>query len=262
MSRIASRNSSGAKLMADESQEDNPQEAGEPQKPDEPSKPDVPPRLEKRSWFPSPIDPPEKPEPQPGDEPRLPLLRGPEIPDAQINEQGMYRVADSDLDVFETGLVEPFLGLGMDEKPIEWLWPGYVPIGKLTLIEGESASGKSFVAADIAARVSRGQPWPGRVQGPQPAGDVIVVSFEDSREDTLAPRLRQAGADFGRFQFLTAISQYDALKNKGETVRNRRPGFDQDLVHLENAIRRNDNVRLVGINQPPGLCPDKRTYRR
>ncbi len=321
---------------------DEPQEPVEPQKPDVPRKPDVAPRLEKRSSFPPPINPPDKPQPQPGDEPRLPPLRGPEIPGAQISEQGMYRVADSDLDVFETGLVEPFLGLGMDEKPIEWLWPAYIPIGKLTLIEGESASGKSFVAADIAARVSRGQPWPGRVQGPQPAGDVIVLSFEDSREDTLAPRLRQAGANMnapetcslsprswtadscgrspdscgrspdscgrspdratdvdrrspdaggdlrsdasagsgdprrtdesgeprptvcraGCIYFFTAISEYDALKKKGETVKNRRPGFDQDLVHLEFSIRRNENVRLVVIDSLPGLCPDKKTYRQ
>jgi hypothetical protein len=102
---------------------DEPQEPVEPQKPDEPCKPDVPPRLEKRSWFPPPIEPPKKPEPQPGDEPRLPPLRGPEIPDAQINEHGVYRVPDRDHDLLETGVVEPFLGLGMDEKPVEWLWP-------------------------------------------------------------------------------------------------------------------------------------------
>jgi KaiC/GvpD/RAD55 family RecA-like ATPase len=205
----------------------------------------------------------------------------------------MCRVPDSDLDVFETGLVEPFLGLGMDEKPIEWLWPGYVPIGKLTLIEGESASGKSFVAADIAARVSRGQPWPGRIQGPQRAWDVLYVSFEDSREDTLVPRLRMAGANMsppetcslalestpaaleqpgcshrtdqhraGHIYFFTEISEYDALRKKGEMVRNRKPVFDKDLVHLEHAIRRHGNVRLVVIDALPTLCPDKKTYRQ
>src|SRR5216684_2942966 len=279
--------STGARLMADEPQKDEPQEPLEPQKPDESPKPDVPPkpdeprkldessRVEKRTWFPPPIDPPEKPGPQPGDEPRLPPLRGPAIPQAQINEQGVYRVPDSDLDILETGLVESFLGLGMDEKPIEWLWPGYIPIGKLTLIEGESASGKSFVAADIAARVSRGQPLPGRVQGPQRAWDVLYVSFEDSREDTLVPRLRLAGANMrppdswgrspdqtGFIYFLNEISEYDALRKKGETVRNRQPVFDKDLVHLEHAIRSHQNVRLVVIEALPTLCPDKKAYRQ
>jgi hypothetical protein len=44
-------------------------------------------------------------------------------------------------------------------------------------------------------------------------------------------------------------------------VKNRRPGFDQDLVHLEYAIRRNENVRLVVIDSLPTLCPDRKTYR-
>ena len=135
------------------------------------------------------------PPPCPPLEPPLPPLKGPEIPGARINEHGMYRVPDRDCDLFETGVVEGFLGLGMDEEPIQWLWPGYIPLGSLTLIEGESASGKSFLAADIAARVSRGQPWPGRVPGPQLAGDVLYVSFEDNRQTVLAPRLRQAGAN-------------------------------------------------------------------
>jgi hypothetical protein len=52
------------------------------------------------------------------------------------------------------------------------------------------------------------------------------------------------------------------LKKKGETVRNRRPGFDTDLVHLEFAIRRNENVRLVVIDSLPALCPDKKAYRQ
>jgi hypothetical protein len=265
--------------MADEPREDKPQEPVEPRKSDEPPKLDLPPRLEERSWFPPPIDPPEKPEPQPGDESRLPPLRGPEIPGAQFDEHGGYRVPDRDRDLFETGVVEPFLGLGMDEKSVEWLWPGYIPLGKLTLIEGESAAGKSFVAADIAARVSRGQPWPGRIQGPQLASDVIFVSFEDCREDTLAPRLRRAGANMippesasescgrspdraGCIYFLNAISEHEPLKSKGAAVRHRRPAFDADLVHLEFAIRRNENVRLVVIDSLPTLCPDKKSYRQ
>src|SRR6266404_5631084 len=96
---------------------DEPQRPLEPQKPDESPQPDAPrkldesQRLEKRTWFPPPIDPPEKPdEPQAGGEPRLPPLRGPAIPQAQINEQGVYRVPDSDIDILETGLVEPLLG--------------------------------------------------------------------------------------------------------------------------------------------------------
>jgi hypothetical protein len=45
-------------------------------------------------------------------------------------------------------------------EPVEWLWPNKFPIGKVTLLIGDPGNGKSLVAADIAARVSRGVPFP------------------------------------------------------------------------------------------------------
>jgi len=45
-------------------------------------------------------------------------------------------------------------------RPVNWLWPGRVPSGKLTLVAGDPGLGKSLVALDIAARVTRGLPWP------------------------------------------------------------------------------------------------------
>jgi hypothetical protein len=66
----------------------------------------------------------------------------------------------------------------------------------------------------------------------------------------------------GCIYFLNEISEYEPLKKtKGETVKNRQPVFDKDLVHLEFAIRRHDNLRLVVIDSLPTLCPDKKTYR-
>ena len=45
-------------------------------------------------------------------------------------------------------------------KPVEWLWEGRVPCGKVTLLDGEPGSGKSLLAIDLAARVSRGLSMP------------------------------------------------------------------------------------------------------
>jgi hypothetical protein len=53
-------------------------------------------------------------------------------------------------------------------RPLEWLWPGRIPIGKLTLIAGDPGLGKSFVTLDMAGRVSRGTPWPDRLHEPNP----------------------------------------------------------------------------------------------
>jgi hypothetical protein len=49
-----------------------------------------------------------------------------------------------------------------DVKPeaVRWLWPGRIPAGKLTILSGDPGLGKSFLTVDLAARVSRGMPWP------------------------------------------------------------------------------------------------------
>ena len=38
--------------------------------------------------------------------------------------------------------------------PVQWLWPDRIPLGKLTLLVGEAAVGKSLLALDLAARIS------------------------------------------------------------------------------------------------------------
>jgi hypothetical protein len=43
---------------------------------------------------------------------------------------------------------------------INWLWPGRIPLGHVTLLVSDPGAGKSLLALDIAARVSRGAPWP------------------------------------------------------------------------------------------------------
>jgi hypothetical protein len=46
-------------------------------------------------------------------------------------------------------------------RQVEWLWPGRVPLGMLTLLAGDPKLGKSCVTLGIAAAVSRGAPLPG-----------------------------------------------------------------------------------------------------
>ena len=38
---------------------------------------------------------------------------------------------------------------------LQWLWPGRIPLGKVTVIAGDPGLGKSLVTLDLAARVSR-----------------------------------------------------------------------------------------------------------
>ena len=45
-------------------------------------------------------------------------------------------------------------------KPLNWVWEGVIPAGKLSVLIGESGAGKSYLAMHVAAKVSRGLPLP------------------------------------------------------------------------------------------------------
>jgi hypothetical protein len=74
----------------------------------------------------------------------------------------------------------------------DWLWPNVLPAAGLLIITGPAGVGKSLLAADLAARVTTGSPWP---DGPaSPAGDVLVCPGTDS-PDAIAARVATAGGD-------------------------------------------------------------------
>lgn len=82
------------------------------------------------------------------------------------------------------------------EREIDWLWPGVIPKGMLSLIGGKQGLGKSFLICDLAARVSSGQPMPdGTSHVP---GKVLLLAREDDASCVLLPRLRAAKADLSR----------------------------------------------------------------
>lgn len=76
---------------------------------------------------------------------------------------------------------------------IEWLWPGRIAKGKLSLLDGDPGQGKSALATDLAARKSTGRPWPDGEECK--AGGAVICSAEDGEADTIRPRLDAAGAD-------------------------------------------------------------------
>jgi hypothetical protein len=78
---------------------------------------------------------------------------------------------------------------------IDWMWKGYLAIGKLTMLNGEPGSGKSFLSLDIAARVSRGADWPDGAANPFPPSSVLVLTEEEDPADTIKPRFLAAGGD-------------------------------------------------------------------
>lgn len=85
----------------------------------------------------------------------------------------------------------------MESLPVDWLWLGWIPLGMLSVFDGDPGLGKSTLLTDLAARLSRGDVMPDGSPGPEASG-VVLLSAEDSLDRVIRPRLIAAGADVAR----------------------------------------------------------------
>ena len=129
----------------------------------------------------------------------------------------------------------------VEPERVSWLWDGYLPLGKLVVLDGDPGVGKSTVSLDWAARVSTGSPMPDGSPGIK--GTVLALSAEDGLADTIRPRLDAAGADPSRVITITEIVVAD-----DEGRQHSRPvSIPGDLRAIERIITDHD-VRLVIVD--------------
>jgi RecA-family ATPase len=116
-------------------------------------------------------------------------------------------------------------------KEMNWLWKPYIPSGNMTIMQGDPGSGKTHLAAWLAAMVTSGSAAP---DGQQiEAGSVIFQSMEDGLEEGLVPRLISAGADMSK------VFCFDESKV---------PLYVQDLKRFEAVFSKFDDLRLFIID--------------
>ena len=90
-------------------------------------------------------------------------------------------------------------------ETLKWLWPGRLPMGKVSLLFGDPGLGKSLVSIFIASLVSHGGLWPDQTEC-KPGG-VVLLSAEDDLHDTIRPRFDAAGADPKRITILRGVRE-------------------------------------------------------
>lgn len=100
----------------------------------------------------------------------------------------------------------------VEAKAIDWIWPGRIAVGKLSIVSGDPGLGKSFATMDWAARVSQGRPWPDGAPACPPMS-VLLLSAEDAVDDTIRPRLDAMGADVTRIHVVTGILTAERERN-------------------------------------------------
>jgi archaellum biogenesis ATPase FlaH len=147
--------------------------------------------------------------------------------------------------VIRESSADEFLGTILSEvetHPIEWVWQGRIPLGKITILDGDPEVGKSCIAINIAARVSTGRPMSDGT--PSIQGGVILIAPEDSSADTIKPRLEAAGGDLTQVLLLNTVEIFD-VKRMGK--------FDypfslsRDMQDLEIIIKRR-NAKVVVLD--------------
>lgn len=120
----------------------------------------------------------------------------------------------------------------VEPERVSWFWYGRVPVGGLTVIDGDPGLGKSTICIDLIARLSRGGTMPEDDAEHAPAATVLLAA-EDHAAMTIAPRLIAAKADRTKVYKLNAV---------------RRPGTKAlEWIDLSQDIDRvRETVRTVG----------------
>lgn len=122
-------------------------------------------------------------------------------------------------------------------EPVAWLWQGWLARAKVHIFGGDPGAGKTTIALDLAAIITRGGRWPdGSIAEP---GDVLFWSGEDDIADTLKPRLARAGADLARVHFIAGVSE-DGKKRAFDPA--------MDMAELSEAIGRMQRPAMLVID--------------
>jgi hypothetical protein len=124
-------------------------------------------------------------------------------------------------------------------RRVKWLWPGRIVADGLNTFYGEGGEGKSTCAADMVARITRGQDFADGAVNELGPKDVLIICDEDGREDTIAPRLTLAGADMTRVWFLNIEI------NNGLTVEQAGARLDKDLPAIEERLLLHPDIVLI-----------------
>lgn len=124
-------------------------------------------------------------------------------------------------------------------KAIHWAWPGWLALGKLTILAGAGGTGKTTLSIGLAAVLTGGGRWPDG-EPCRTRRSVLIWSSEDDAADTIVPRLIAADADLSRVHILQG-----RINGLGE-IQPFDPAKDIDLLAAE--LERIGDVGMIMID--------------
>ena len=129
--------------------------------------------------------------------------------------------------------------VGATDQPTRWLWPDRLPLGGITLLDGDYGTGQSLLALQIAACVSSNSPLPDGT--PTIHGGVVIVTPNVDARAIQFPLLSSLGANLLNIEILSYIHDPQTASHPSGY----RPfSLPLDLSRLFDAIDR-VNARLI-----------------
>jgi hypothetical protein len=110
---------------------------------------------------------------------------------------------------------------GVTVKEVEWLWYPYIPLGKLTVMQGDPGQGKTMFCCYLASVISTGREFAFEERDAgtptfhpiRTPGNVVFQSAEDSVSDTILPRMNKMGADEKRLFYIEEAPKSGKIKD-------------------------------------------------
>jgi len=137
----------------------------------------------------------------------LPMVKIPVAPNdsAGVNSLDEYPPTEVPAQTDESAFEFESLA-GVKAKPVKWLVPGRIPLGKVTLVAGDGGLGKSTLIRHLAAKLTKGEPAFGLDYTMTRPGRILLCAAEDSIEEVMIPHFIAEGADLDEVHTVKHIS--------------------------------------------------------
>lgn len=163
--------------------------------------------------------------------------------DAAVREPGGWVAELVSEDAVPVAKMRVTRASGVAMRRTRYTWEGRYPVGVMTFLAGREGTGKSTVAYDRAACLTRGT-LPGEHEG-RPRS-VVVCAGEDSWEHTIVPRLVAAGADLDLILHVEAVTEDGPMELS----------LPRDTVELAGIVR-DENVGMIVLDPLMSMLDQK-----
>lgn len=122
----------------------------------------------------------------------------------------------------------------------KWLWRNRIPLGAVTVFSGDAGIGKTLMALDFSARLTKGADFVDGTKNDTDPCAVMFLSQEDDTNTIIGPRFLAADGDLKRLFMVQGVEG-----NPGDisTV-----NLDQDIKLIEKEVLSNSEIKLIVVD--------------